>query len=254
MRFVSRLNLCLLILEVASARSIISAREEMPKCIQACLPIAIGATECLPTNTSCICDSQPFYESLIPCVLLNCTYQDVGDLLQFGVKFCRRTRVNSTRLQRLNIGFGKSTNGGSDGDDASVSSTSAAPVEPTPTPEPGTISSTQIEPLERLEVESSGISAPTTTTKSKTPSGLFSVESNSKLDGSNTELVVIQTADPTPPRNTQPPATTAPGSTFAPPTPTADEPSSASAITLHMFGRSSFNSFVVCLLALLLGF
>ncbi|KAF3226242.1 hypothetical protein TWF191_004901 [Orbilia oligospora] len=153
------------------------------------------------------------------------------DLLEFGLEFCRRTRVNSTQLQRLNIEFGKSTNGGSDGNDASASSTSAPPVEPTPTPEPVTISSTQIEPFERLEVESSGISALTTTTKSETSSGLFSVESSSKLDNLNTELVVIQTADPTPPRNTQPPATTAPGSTFAPPTPTTDELSSASANT-----------------------
>lgn len=301
------------------------ARAELPACIEDCLPAAVGATRCPSTNATCICDSQAFYESLLPCVLINCGYADVSGLLSYGLEFCKITGVNSA--QRLSIGFGKSASGGGDGDDdASVSTSSpAAPVEPTPAPEPEAISSadpipivassmstsvteippivgntptvepapqtetpipapvelatrvvvsittptevaettssvpelsvssTQVESPESLEVEPASSSASTPTARSRTLSGLFTVESSSSVDDSNTELVVIQTTDPTP-KNTMPPVTTAPESTSAPPTPTADEPSSASASPLHMFGQSSFNSFILCLFALLFFF
>ncbi|KAK6500969.1 hypothetical protein TWF506_003727 [Arthrobotrys conoides] len=130
-----------------------------------------------------------------------------------------------------------------------VSTTTSAQVVETTSSVLESIPSTKIGPSESLEIEFSSISLPTETTKSRTPSGWFSLESSSKLDTSNTDLVVIQTADPVP-TNTRSAATTAPESTSAPPTPTADEPSSASASVLHMFGQGSFNSFVLCLLAL----
>ncbi|KAK6504604.1 hypothetical protein TWF481_006543 [Arthrobotrys musiformis] len=299
MRFVSRLNISLFVLKVASARGLVLARAEPPACIQACLPPAIGATGCQlqPVDASCICDSQAFYESLLPCVLINCGYVDVSALLSYGLEFCNRAGVNSA--QRLGLGFGKSASGGGgDGDDGTSVSTSTAPVEPTPAPdleptpsaalvqtvvpsisavtttesppisestltveptsqtenpvlvlvEPTTlvvvsttsptqgeetalsisepsVSSTQIKPSESPRPDSL---TPEQSIRPATSSGLFTVESRSKVEDSNTELVVIQTIDSTS-RNTRSPATTALRSTSAPPTPTADEPSSASA-------------------------
>ncbi|KAK6360123.1 hypothetical protein TWF730_006276 [Orbilia blumenaviensis] len=314
MRFVSRLNLCLFLLRVVSARSIILARAEPPACIAACLPGAVGASGCPEDNAPCICASQTFYESLLPCVLINCGYADVSGLLTYGVEFCQRAGVNSA--QRLSA-FGKSAGVGSEGDDASVS-TSVAPVEPTPAPEPekipsadpiptiapsepntiteapatvehtptmeptaktgtkdpvvpstfvvvstttslesvaettalsvGTsISSTPIEPSESSGT--SDIVLHTLTTRSRTQSGVFTVVTSSKVDGSDTELVFIQTTDPTP-RNTQPIVTTAPDSTSALPVPTADAPSSASTNAQHMFSPLNINSSILCLVAL----
>ncbi|KAK6528532.1 hypothetical protein TWF281_009773 [Arthrobotrys megalospora] len=304
MRFVSRLNLCLLLLRVVSARNIISVRAGLPNCVQTCFPTAVQASGCPANNAPCICDSQTFYESLLPCVLINCGYADVSGLLNYGLEFCQRTGVNSA--QRLG-GVGKSASGGGGDDDASVS-TSATPVEPTSAPEPEPISSedpippvvsstvappivddtTAIEstappapttfivvsttaPISVTEiasstleislsstsievppeVESTSIPVPTPTTRSRTPSLQFTVESTSQKDDTNTEPVVIQTADPiSSSRNTQAAATTALESTSAPPTPTVDAPSSAAASALHMFGQSSFNSFILCLVAL----
>ncbi|KAK6345693.1 hypothetical protein TWF718_007602 [Orbilia javanica] len=321
MRFVSRLNLCFFLLKVASARSIILARAEPPSCIRNCLPDAVSATGCLPENATCICDSQAFYESLLPCVLINCGYADVSGLLSYGLEFCKRTGVNSA--QRLSSGFGKPASSGGGDDDALVPTSSlAAPLEPTPAPGSETISSvdpapvvasststtvakeslsvedtltpgstsqtgapipvlaepttslivsttalarlvettsldskaavstTYIETPESLELEPTSSSASVSTASTRIAPGLFTIETSSKVKDSNTELVVIQTAEPTP-KSIESPATTAPESTSAPPTPTLDEPSSASASVLHTFGQSSFNSFILCLFALL---
>ncbi|KAF3927465.1 hypothetical protein ABW21_db0208706 [Orbilia brochopaga] len=82
------------------------------------------------------------------------------------------------------------------------------------------------------------------------PPRQFNVEEpSSKTEGSSSDILVIQTANPTT-GTAKGQVTDAPAKTSAPPTATADEPSSASASAMHMFNQASFASFLVCLLAL----
>ncbi|KAJ6260112.1 hypothetical protein Dda_4333 [Drechslerella dactyloides] len=82
------------------------------------------------------------------------------------------------------------------------------------------------------------------------PSGQFTVEQpSSKTESSNSDILVIQTANPST-GAAKGQVTDAPARTSAPPAATADEPSSASAGALHLFNQSSFASFLLCLLAL----
>ncbi|EWC48941.1 hypothetical protein DRE_00246 [Drechslerella stenobrocha 248] len=76
----------------------ITVGADLPLCAQTCFLAAVDASGCEQGDSTCICDSQLFYEKVLPCVVVNsgCKYADVQNILGFAVAFCKRTVSSSS--------------------------------------------------------------------------------------------------------------------------------------------------------------
>ncbi|KAF3942008.1 hypothetical protein ABW19_dt0205101 [Dactylella cylindrospora] len=269
--------------DLVLARSI-SKRADLPVCAQPCFTAAVAASGCPANDATCICDSQSFYQSILGCILISCGYYDVANLLSFGLEFCNRTGVNSAArlngVEKLESSIVEITPSPTPTlapiptstpqpaptpatETREIPSETPSPVsapsviEPSSVPEPSTASesptasesSTLSEPVES-EPETE---APTPSTK-PIPSGQFTIAPPPATEDPDTQTVAIQTVNANPQTTLRAQTNPLAESSSAPPTPTADEPSSASASALHMFNQNSFNSFILCLITLLIVF
>ncbi|KAF8342691.1 uncharacterized protein EI90DRAFT_3029909 [Cantharellus anzutake] len=74
----SLLRLVAAILSLIAAFSSVSA-QDVPACSRSCVQQALSSTGCKTlSNLSCLCNSEPFFESVGACALTACSTQDFG--------------------------------------------------------------------------------------------------------------------------------------------------------------------------------